>query len=206
MPPRVVDEPVEVLLELPRQSRLADARDPDHRDAGERAPPSAVAWNSSLSEAQLAVASDERRLERRRMRPSPPRAATTRSARHSGTGSPLPFSSCVPASSKATAASAARLVASPTSTVPGSAADWMREAVLTRSPATIPWSGRAERHRRLAGEHPAARLERAASSAGTAATSSSAARTARSASSSCATGAPQTAITASPMNFSTVPP
>jgi class 3 adenylate cyclase len=31
-------------------------------------------------------------------------------------------------------------------------------------------------------------------------------RTARSASSSCATGAPNTAITASPMNFSTVPP
>jgi hypothetical protein len=32
------------------------------------------------------------------------------------------------------------------------------------------------------------------------------ARTARSASSSCAAGAPNTAITASPMNFSTVPP
>ena len=32
------------------------------------------------------------------------------------------------------------------------------------------------------------------------------ARTARSASSSCATGAPKTAITASPTNFSTVPP
>ena len=34
----------------------------------------------------------------------------------------------------------------------------------------------------------------------------SAARTARSGSSSCATGAPKSAITASPMNFSTVPP
>ena len=34
----------------------------------------------------------------------------------------------------------------------------------------------------------------------------SAARTARSGSSSCATGTPNTAITASPMNFSTVPP
>jgi hypothetical protein len=33
-----------------------------------------------------------------------------------------------------------------------------------------------------------------------------AAPTARSASSSCATGTPKTAITASPMNFSTVPP
>ena len=43
-------------------------------------------------------------------------------------------------------------------------------------------------------------------SSGIAATSSSAARTARSESSSVATGVPQTAITASPMNFSTVPP
>ena len=34
--------------------------------------------------------------------------------------------------------SVARRVASPTSTVPGSAADWIREAVLTRSPATMP--------------------------------------------------------------------
>ena len=42
--------------------------------------------------------------------------------------------------------------------------------------------------------------------ASTAAARSSAARTARSASSSLATGAPHTAITASPMNFSTVPP
>src|SRR5437867_2932112 len=33
----------------------------------------------------------------------------------------------------------ARFVASPTNTAPGSAAPWMREAVLTMSPATIPW-------------------------------------------------------------------
>ena len=32
-------------------------------------------------------------------------------------------------------------------------------AVLTRSPATMPWSRRAERHRRLAGEHAAAGLD-----------------------------------------------
>ena len=41
---------------------------------------------------------------------------------------------------------------------------------------------------------------------GTASTSSSAALTARSASSSRVVGVPHTAITASPMNFSTVPP
>ena len=43
-------------------------------------------------------------------------------------------------------------------------------------------------------------------SSATAATRSRAARTARSASPSVATGVPQTAITASPMNFSTIPP
>ena len=68
----------------------------------------------------------------------------------------------------------------------------------------------AERHGRLAVSTPArARSAGAPSSspsAATAATRSSAARTARSASSSVAIGAPQTAITASPMNFSTVPP
>ena len=43
-------------------------------------------------------------------------------------------------------------------------------------------------------------------SSATALTRSSAARTARSASPSVATGVPHTAITASPMNFSTTPP
>ena len=43
-------------------------------------------------------------------------------------------------------------------------------------------------------------------SSGSASRISTAARHARSASSSCATGTPNTAITASPMNFSTVPP
>ncbi len=47
---------------------------------------------------------------------------------------------------------------------------------------------------------------RSSACAWVAAISSSPARTARSASSSMAVGTPQTAITASPMNFSTVPP
>ena len=37
------------------------------------------------------------------------------------------------------AAFAARWVASPTRTVPGAATHWSRDAVLTRSPATMPW-------------------------------------------------------------------
>jgi hypothetical protein len=63
----------------------------------------------------------------------------------------------------------------------------------------------AERDRRLAGEHPT-RAARLPARSGTASTRSSAARTARSASSSFATSVLHTAITASPMNFSTVPP
>ena len=53
---------------------------------------------------------------------------------------------------------------------------------------------------------PAGRAAASRPSASTRSTISSAERTARSASSSCATGVPHTAITASPMNFSTVPP
>ena len=73
------------------------------------------------------------------MRPDPPRRATTRSARYAGTGAALPLSTCSPAGSKAIASDAAWYVVSPTRTVPGGATDWRRDAVLTRSPATIPW-------------------------------------------------------------------
>ena len=80
-----------------------------------------------------------------------------------------------------------------------------RDAVLTRSPATIP----CPRAPSVTAASPVSRPARAAMpspSCGTAASRSSAARTARSASFSRAIGAPQTAITASPMNFSMVPP
>src|SRR5581483_2276077 len=90
-------------------------------------------------------------------------------------------------------------------TVPGSAADCTRDAVLTRSPATSPWPAASS----VTAASPVTTPARACSPASrvaTASTRSSAARTARSASSSRAVGAPHTAITASPMNFSTVPP
>ena len=68
-----------------------------------------------------------------------------------------------------------------------------------------------DRDDRLAGldsrpQTPGRRYPRAAPIRRTASTRSSAARTARSASSSWAIGVPHTAMTASPMNFSTVPP
>src|SRR6266705_7980 len=108
------------------------------------------------------------------------------------------------------AASVARRVASPTNTEPGSATDWIRLAVLTRSPATMP-SPCAARFTVASPVRTPALARRpgaptSAPSAETTSTRSIAARTARSASSSLATGVPHTAMRASPMNFSTVPP
>ena len=162
-----------------------------------------------LREPQLAVAADERRLEPCDFSP-PARPAVTRRARQSCIG--------------------LRLALQLVETRVG-----VRDRRLRRPPCriadehrvrigcTLHAGGRvdevardhalpcgAEIDRRLAGEHRGAGTELRhpglAPNALTAATSSSAARTARSASSSCATGVPQTAITASPMNFSTTPP
>ena len=81
--------------------------------------------------------------------------------------------------------------------------------MLTTSPATIPWPTAPT----VIAASPLTTPARAIASAAqarsevvTAVTISSAARTARSASSSWAIGAPHIAMTASPMNFSTVPP
>jgi hypothetical protein len=85
-----------------------------------------------------------------------------------------------------------------------------RAAVLTASPATMPcWVAPM-----VTATSSVTTPTRIASASApsfspypvTASMRSSPARTARSASSSCATGTPQTAITASPMNFSIVPP
>jgi hypothetical protein len=107
-------------------------------------------------------------------------------------------------------ASVVRIVDSPTRTEPGVATDWIRDAVFTRSPATIPWFWAPSETAASPVSTPArARRSGAPTSSPrslTNAVSSSAARTARSASSSCAIGDPQSAITASPMNFSTTPP
>ena len=101
----------------------------------------------------------------------------------------------------------ARYVVSPTRIPFTGAADWSRAAVLTTSPAAMPSpaSGRAAR---LTSASPVFTAIRTCSSPSSAIQSriASAARTARSGSSSRVTGAPKSAITASPMNFSTVPP
>src|SRR5207302_1226413 len=66
MPPDVVDEAVDVLLELPGQARLADA---GHTDRGDEARSAVVRGRVEqvLDEPELSVAADERRFE-------PPRA------------------------------------------------------------------------------------------------------------------------------------
>ena len=111
---------------------------------------------------------------------------------------------------KVIAAELSPRVVSSTQTWPGSAALCTRAAVFTASPATMPSAVAPT----VTATSPVTTPTRIASPgaptsspiAATAATSSSPARTARCASSSCATGTPQTAITASPMNFSTTPP
>ena len=92
-----------------------------------------------LGHAQLALAADEQRLE-------PAEAAFSLPRRDDPECLPqrrlpaLAFELVLPGVRVRPYASVARFVASPTSTVPGSAADWTRDAVLTRSPATMPWS------------------------------------------------------------------
>ena len=144
------------------------------------------------------------------LRFAPPRMATTRSARQALTGSSLPLRTFSPAGSKVIATDAARIVASSTSSEPGGAADCSREAVLTMSPATMPWPVAPIVTAASPVVTPARSWRSAEStcvpSSRTARISSSPARTARSASSSCAVGVPKAAMTASPMNFSTTPP
>ena len=116
----------------------------------------------------------------------------------------------MPAASYAIVGSVVRRVDSPASTWPGSASDWMRAAVLTMSPGHHALAVGADRDGGLAGEHARPRsqvvhpdlvaerrdrrdqVERGANRALGVVLR--------------ATGVPQTAITASPMNFSTVPP
>ena len=140
----------------------------------------------------------------------PPTADRTRTARHSRCGSALPFSMCSPASANAIALPVSRWVGTSTSTEPGPAAACTLDAVFTASPATMP-SPTAPRFTAISPVTTPARTARpgspdSAPSSATAATRSSAARTARSASPSVATGVPHTAMTASPINFSTTPP
>ena len=170
---------------------------------------SAEPWKSSLTR-RSSRSRPTNGASRPRDLSAPPRPAVTRSARKSGSGSALPFSSCsarVLVGDRRLGRSLRRL-AHEHSAGPGNRLD-ARGGVdqVAGNHALLRAAGR---DRRLTREHARPRPEvwraHLAPSSATACTRSSAARTARSASSSFATGAPHTAITASPMNFSTVPP
>ena len=99
VPPDGLDQPVDVLEELPGEARLADAGRPD--DADEPRPALAAGRVEQVLElAQLLVAADERRLERlasgRRRRAGRRRGPPARP----GPGAALPLRTWSPAGSK----------------------------------------------------------------------------------------------------------
>ena len=159
-------------------------------------PSSAVAWKQLLDHPELAVAADERRLQ------AAGDFAAAADARHdpaaratAGPARPCPSARARRRPRTRWPPRVARRVASPTRTGRASAADWTREAVFTRSPATIPWPS-APMVTAASPVRTPARARRSGAptsspSAATASVSSRAARTARSASSSFADrGAP----------------
>ena len=119
----------------------------------------AVAWNRSLS-SRSSASRPTNGASSRSSRPRPRRSATTRSARQTRHRRDLALEHLL--AGLLVGDRAARSPGGSTrrrGRLPGGATDWSREAVLTRSPATIPWSLRADRHRGLAGEDAGARLD-----------------------------------------------
>ena len=197
--------------ELGHQPGLADARSarspsPGGRDRSRRSGRARPRGRGSRGPGRSArrrsgaAAPSPRRRRPRAGRPAPARA--------------LPLATTGSTSSTCTASRTRAYVASPSSTSPAPAACSSRAAVLTASPVaneppardapatTEPVLTPVRISRRHA-EDPGQLL---ATAPATACPSSCAARTARRASSSRTSGTPKTASTASPTNFSTVPP
>ena len=186
-------EPVEQLADEPR---LADAGRAEQREQVAAAARGRCARTPDGA-ARARAAADERRVEPacdrlglgvdlERAGMQPPAAASPSPRRRSARRAPRP--------------GRALRVSAPISTSPGSAACSSRAATFTASPVTSVSPSPATTSPVLTP------IRARRPSAGTAARISHAARTARRASSSWETGTPKTAITASPMNFSTVPP
>ena len=136
-------------------------------------------------------------------------------SRQAASGSLFPFASIGSTASATNVSPTTLYVFAPSSTSPGAAACSNRAATLTASPVASRWSAAESTPPtttspvltpvRVVICTPCSRSS-SSFSRSSAARSSSTARTARAASSSRTTGTPNTAITASPMNFSTVPP
>ena len=198
--------------QLAREPRLADPRRADDRRELAASPSATAASNALVSRASSA------RLPTNGVRIGCANAGTsglTATSRQAATGSLLPFASIGSTASATTASRTSPYVSEPISTSPGAAACSRRAATLTASPVASRWSAAEPAPPtitspvltpvRVTIRTP---CSRSASSfrRSSASRSSTTARTARTASSSWTTGTPKTAITASPMNFSTVPP
>ena len=126
--------------------------------------------------------------------------------RQAGRGAALPLASSGSTASATTALRTSRQVGSPISRPPGSAADCSREAVFMASPTTGASSPDRTTSPVVIPIRAARRIGKLSFSVSSRSCISIAARTARSPSSSWASGTPNMATTASPMNFCTRPP
>ena len=98
VPVRDLDDPVEVLVELPAEPRLADPGDPGDRDEVRLALVGAGV-EELLDLAQLTVAADERRLEPGRLQRRRARRRRRAARARAASRPTFPFSSWLPASS-----------------------------------------------------------------------------------------------------------
>ncbi len=146
------------------------------------------------------------------LRANPAALGSTFCRRNAVRRSTFPFTPSGSSGSASTASRTSRYVPSPIRISSGPAACSSRAATLTASPAaSVPWARSATTTSpvltpvRTWMSTPCA-VRSSSFSPSSASPISAAARTARSASSSRILGTPNTAMTASPMNFSTVPP
>ena len=196
-PTKDVGRVAHALEEVSDETRLPDAGRPEKREEPARAVRHGVLVVAPETLA-LPVSPDKRRLE-------PPREGVgmvqTPRSRKASTSSDFPFSASGSTGSTFTASRTSSRVSAPISVSVAAAACSRRAATLTASPVTSvspsPPTTTSPVLIPIRASRPCSAI---------AARISDAARTARRASSSCDTGIPKTAMTASPTNFSTVPP
>ncbi len=138
VPEDEIDEAVDVLLELPDDARLPHAADPDDRDQV-RVAVVGRGVEEVLDQTELAVATDERRLQSGELERAAP---VRRHAERLEERDRLRLALQLVLALRARRRSPPRSPASSThrrAPAPARPAVWMREAVLTRSPATMPW-------------------------------------------------------------------
>ena len=137
---------VDVCAELGDQPTLPDARLADDRDELHRRGRASSCRRDSRNSRDVGLAADERRSSAMRMTSEPKRAARRKSRATAAHRRGLPLRARSPRAARTRRRrSVARYVPSPTATPPTGAADWIRAAVFTTSPVTMPspCSGRA---------------------------------------------------------------